>query len=347
MGLPAAVAARSGAPTVPRRAVAAGAARAPGCSAARAEARGRGRGDQDSRARRFGSAHRAVSRQHWRETARRSRLPGPIGPGGGGAAARSACGASHGAHPPTLRRRCASRIAGTGTAGFPGKAPSFPCPSQMGRPGSVPELSHRVSFIGARFPRVRSAREVGRRPRERGPRFRAEAPSPCGSRPCGLQSLTRDAERLALVTPAGRSGPTGLAAAAPPRGAPFGARCHAHPPTLRRRCAPRRAPALPPPGRTMLAPGPASRHGWRSAARSRSAPCGNHSRRKPPVSPPGKAGAERCSTGPSRLTNQYPARLSPALRSGCPDLSRTSAPAAGRTVLGLVATVTATPQACR
>ena len=42
MRLPAAVAARSGAPTVLRRAVAAVAARAPGCSAARAEARGRG-----------------------------------------------------------------------------------------------------------------------------------------------------------------------------------------------------------------------------------------------------------------------------------------------------------------
>ena len=63
----------------------------------------------------------------------------------------------------------------------------------------------------------------------RGPRFRAKAPSPCGSRPCGLQSLTQTLKGRFSSTPTGRPD-RGLAAAAPPRDASFGA--YAHPPTL-------------------------------------------------------------------------------------------------------------------
>ena len=64
----------------------------------------------------------------------------------------------------------------------------------------------------------------------RGPRFRAKAPSPCGSRPCGLQSLTRTLKGRLSFTPTGRPD-RGLAAAAPPRDPPFGAyAAHPHAP---------------------------------------------------------------------------------------------------------------------
>ena len=65
---------------------------------------------------------------------------------------------------------------------------------------------------------------------EAGPRFRAKAPSPCGSRPCGLQSLTRTLKGRLSFTPTGRPD-RGLAAAAPPRDPPFGAyAAHPHAP---------------------------------------------------------------------------------------------------------------------